>query len=567
MSLGVSPYALGVGGTNAKCQRRSRDHEAVVGIGNVVNFINLSLDGGRGLLEEVEIIGKDFDLDGLGGADEVTDEVAEHAVKVWIDLRLKVFDFFAQLCHHIFGAALGVGVQLDEEIAGVGFREFKAEGDAGAAGEALDFRRGLEHFFDFVEGSIAFGEAGAGGVDDVIQHKAVLFERGEKFGFKAPVEIEAGDREEETDAHGDEAVAEGGAHGEFVESGDAAQNWTAEFRVVIRRAGFRLDDQRREGGGERDGKDERRQKRNRHRDRECAEKYAGDAIEKCQWNENDDGSKCGTCQRQEYFSDGDLHGLNARKPGCHFGMDRFDDHDGVINHQSDRRRDAAEGHQVKAHVGEAHCDQRDKDCDGDNDDRHQRGPPVLEKDEEDRDGEDEAEDDRLPHAVNRIADEEGLIVEEGEFHVGREEGFEVEEFGVELMGDVERAAIGLAADHDEHRGVAVGRDDGAGGFGGPRDAREVANADRMIQIHPDDHLFDFRNAVHAAIDERQIERVLFLMQSARRDEVAFDDRIRNLVQRQVLRVEAQRIGDDVEFGFAAADEIDARRRGCGESTA
>jgi len=74
-------------------------------------------------------------------------------VEVHVDLGFQVIDLVAQIRDDFLGAALGIRLEFDEKVSGVGFGEFQAQGDAGAAGEALDLGGGLEQFFRFRAGS------------------------------------------------------------------------------------------------------------------------------------------------------------------------------------------------------------------------------------------------------------------------------------------------------------------------------------------------------------------------------------------------------------------------------
>jgi len=199
------------------------------------------LDGGGGLLEEVEVVGVELDLDGLGGALEVADQVAEHAVEVHVDLGLDLLEPIAELGHYLFGAVFGIGADLDQKVAGVGLGQFEAERDAGAAGKALDVGGVLEGLFDLAERAVAFGEAGAGRVDDVVEDEAALFEGGEELGLEAAVEVDAGDDEQGAQAERDEAVAKRGADGGLVDAGDGAED-EAAFTGVVGVLRFDADD-------------------------------------------------------------------------------------------------------------------------------------------------------------------------------------------------------------------------------------------------------------------------------------------------------------------------------------
>jgi len=67
-------------------------------------------------------------------------------VEIGVDLGFDEGDFRADFGDDIVGAALGVGIELDEEVADVGFGKFQPQGDARAAGVAFDFGVSLRMF-------------------------------------------------------------------------------------------------------------------------------------------------------------------------------------------------------------------------------------------------------------------------------------------------------------------------------------------------------------------------------------------------------------------------------------
>src|SRR5206468_3520106 len=153
----------------------------------------------------------------------------------------------------------------------------------------------------------------------------------------------------------------------------------------------------------------------------------------------------------------------------------------------------------------------DEDGDGDDQRGDDGGAPVFEKQIKNQNGEDQAEHDGFPDAGDGGADEEGLVVEEGQLHVGRQFVAEAGELDFQLIGDVERASIGLGADVEKDGVDAVGGDDVEDGFLGGDDFGEILDADDSIFGRGDGEIFDVIDRVDPAIDEREVERVIFFV--------------------------------------------------------
>ena len=92
MSAVVRPKRWASAGRTRNVSDGPGDDQAVLGVRDVRDLIDLRLDRRRGLLQEIQIGGEDLDFDGLGRADQIADQIAEHAVKVHVDLRLDVLE-------------------------------------------------------------------------------------------------------------------------------------------------------------------------------------------------------------------------------------------------------------------------------------------------------------------------------------------------------------------------------------------------------------------------------------------------------------------------------------------
>ena len=85
-------------------------------------------------------------------------------------------------------------------------------------------------------------------------------------------------------------------------------------------------------GCERDRQHQGGQKRDHHRQRQGAEEYTRDPLQKGQRNENHDRGQRRSDQGPEELPDSRLDSFQARQAGHDLGVDRLDHHDRVINH-------------------------------------------------------------------------------------------------------------------------------------------------------------------------------------------------------------------------------------------
>jgi hypothetical protein len=84
--------------------------------------------------------------------------------------------------------------------------------------------------------------------------------------------------------------------------------------------------------------------------------------------------------------------------------DVFDDHDGVVDHETHSGGESAESHQVEALAHETHGDQRDRDGGGDYERRYQRAAPVPQEENQNDGGENQSDQNRIADATDGIAD-------------------------------------------------------------------------------------------------------------------------------------------------------------------
>ena len=186
--------------------------------------------------------------------------------------------------------------------------------------------------------------------------------------------------------------------------------------------------------------------------------------------------------------------------------DVFDDHDGVVDDETDGGCETTEGHQVEALAGDIEEDEGDQYGDGYDEAGDERGTPVAQEDDDDDGGEDDADQDGVAHAGDAVADQLRLVVEGLEVDAGRKVGLEAHDLGGDLIGDLDGVAGGLAGDVQQDGGLAVGANHGVDGLDSVLDVGNIGDFDGNAGgAVLDDDLSKLFDAVDLGADEAEDE--------------------------------------------------------------
>ena len=187
----------------------------------------------------------------------------------------------------------------------------------------------------------------------------------------------------------------------------------------------------RERGSKGDGEGERGEQGRGHGDGERAEKTARDTRCSNQRKKDNHGSDGGEDERRGEFVQRNANGGCARLARVAMDDDVFHHHDGVVDHQSNRRRQAAQGHQVEGLPDDPEKEDRHRDGYRNHEACDQRAGPVAQEEEQDHAGQHKPDEDGVAHAGDGLAHQLGLVVEGSEMHSGGERPAEL----CDLSGD------------------------------------------------------------------------------------------------------------------------------------
>src|SRR6185437_13579388 len=90
--------------------------------------------------------------------------------------------------------------------------------------------------------------------------------------------------------------------------------------------------------------------------------------------------------------------------------------------------------------------------------RDNRCSPVAQKDHQDDGGQNQAQQNGVAHASDGIANDDGLVIEGLDFNSGREGLANLGDLAVDFIRNLDRVAVGLPVDVEQHGRFAVGRD-------------------------------------------------------------------------------------------------------------
>ena len=310
--------------------------------------------------------------------------------------------------------------------------------------------------------------------------------------------------------------------------------------------------------GNRESRDgERDREGEGHRQCERLEKSAHHAGEKRERQEDDDGRQARSHQRRQDLREA-ARGRIRRDGFLAVPVDVLDHHDRVVGDEPERGGDACERHQIERLPEEAEPESDDGHAERDGDDRDGREPQAAQEEEQDQPCEDNADEDGVAHAGDRVRNVPGLIVEGGPLHAFRQKLRTRTEEVVDRLGDGDGIGIRLADDVHQHGGLVLRGGADVRNLVGDVHLAEVAERSGDTVRDRYRELAQGVDAVRATVHERQVELVIGLGEAGREDLVVGADGGDDVAGRQVPRLERGAIELDLELALPPAAHDDAR---------
>ena len=136
-------------------------------------------------------------------------------------------------------------------------------------------------------------------------------------------------------------------------------------------------------------------------------------------------------------------------------MHSLDDHDGVVDHDGNGQQKGRQRQQVNGEAEDTEEEERTDERHRHSDERDERRAPVLKEDVDDDEHQDEGEDQREHHLLDRGIEELGDVVVDLIVHARREQLGLLLKLGLHLLGNLVGVGACDLLHHAHHRGDVV----------------------------------------------------------------------------------------------------------------
>ena len=224
--------------------------------------------------------------------------------------------------------------------------------------------------------------------------------------------------------------------------------------------------------------------------------------------------------------------------------DVFDGDRGIVDQDTDRQRQAAEGHDVD---GLAQREQRNDRCQDGERNRHrddQRAAPAAQEDQDHQRGQAAGQDRFVDHAVDGGTHENRLVGCDLDRQVGRQAGRHLGQFRLHAIDDVERGRRAVFEDVDQHRALAVVAHDVGLRLEAVMHLCDVADVEGAAGPGPDRQVVQLGDGLRAAVHRDVVFELADLGGAGRQHQVLGVDGIDHVERRQALRLQLARVDVD-----------------------
>ncbi len=262
---------------------------------------------------------------------------------------------------------------------------------------------------------------------------------------------------------------------------------------------MRSQEQRRQGGRQRQRHDGRDDRRGRDRERKLPIELARNAGDERRRDEYGAEHQRDRDQRASDLVHGLVRGLARGHPLAQIALDVLDDHDGIVDHDADRKHQAEQREVVQREAEARHHEERADQRDRDGDDGDDRGAPGLQEQDDDDHHQHDRLEQRPDHLVDRLLDEPRRVVGDAIAQPRREALGQLIHRRADGGGGRERVRAGPLKYPDCGRDLVV--EIGVPGvvLGAELDARDVAYArDATVRIRGHDDVGELLRSGQAA---------------------------------------------------------------------
>jgi hypothetical protein len=401
-------------------------------------------------------------------------------------------------------ASVWGGLEAYEKITMMRFGEGASESESRASREGLHIRILEQDGLDLLEFAVGLRHGGARRREE-IQNETALVD----IGHEAAGDTGVGDRAHDQQRHHRQQEQRGPLEQSRHQPAMLPRQPTLAAAVGIMPA-VEVDEAPRQDRYEKCGHQVGHHQRDRHRHRQRLRKSAGHARQETQGHENNERGQARPRERAQEFASRrqDRTAPAAFRCGPGAAGDVLDHHDDVVDDEPDGRRDAAERHDVEAHLQDAEHQNGHRQGPGHHNQRDEQDAQVAQECHQHDSRQHQADEHGVAHAGFGLQHEFALVVPFDQLHAGRQG--QPAEPALHLRRDLHGVAIGLLEHVEQNRVLAV--------FDHARPLRHeaIAHIGHIAQVHHavrigfDDDRTQVLDGVTVAVGDNQIELALIL---------------------------------------------------------
>ena len=377
------------------------------------------------ICQQHRIVREDLDLDRLRSIRQIADHVLKNLSELDVEFRLSLLDLGACIGYHLIDIAVALGLQLHRDVARVRFGDrCQSHLQAGAPGGAFHLRHVVQNSFHVLEHAIRLRERTACG-HDVVEDESSFVHFGQKIGAEASIAQVTGYCENPADTKQHEWAAERPFQAALVPLQNLAHHWPVLIMmgvVIIGRFICRssFSDLFADGRSRRNSRLSAGVQVTASSSEVSSATVMVIARARKKLPVTPVTETRGRKTTTGVIVDptrGAAISRSARRAACARGFttvpmrdDVLDDHDRIIDHQSNCRRQSAEGHQIETFSDGPQKKNGDRDGYWNHQSGDQRRRPVTEEKEEDNASQQEPDENRVPDAADAFAHQFRLIV-------------------------------------------------------------------------------------------------------------------------------------------------------------
>ena len=317
-------------------------------------------------------------------------------------------------------------------------------------------------------------------------------------------------------------------------------------------------------GGEREADDEGHHDGEGHGHAVAGEEHRGAPLHQGEGEEDDDERERGGDHGQRDLAGAIQRRLHRRAaPLLHHAMDVLEHHDRVVDDHAHGKGKAQHGRVVEGVAHRLHEGERAHDGGGDGERRDERAAQVVKERENGQRHEDHPEDEVERDLVEVAKDEPGLVSDDLDAVVGRQEWLELAEASLHGVDERHRVAPALLAHHERDRVGAVQPGERARLLHAVRYLGDLRKVDGLAARARDDEAPERRHRLHPPQRAQHQLAPGLLHAAARHLHVLRLQRRPHVLHRQPVRPQAVRVEGHLHGAHARAHEVDGAHVGHG----